>query len=1175
MISMAYKKIEAKDQDGNILIMPVAVVEGSSGGGSSGSGGVSVSDVTTLINQNNTTVVIPGDTNLQEQITNITNTVNQKVNSNDVYIKTTTDTLLADKADKLTTYTKAEVDSELAKKTNKVDGVVEIESPNIDLILDTNLGDKRYIATLNSRAKTLKGSKDSIDGQTSDLTVDEVVSLLNIPKLDMNNKIDFSYLPDALMGATNYRGLYDASKNNPDITIGVKNGYYWIVNVVGTNNPLSIKANVGDRFIYDGSGWGIIRSTNEVISVNDKSGVVVLNKEDIGLANVDNTSDLNKPISTLTQEALNNKVDSSTYETFVTYVDNTKADKTSMVTSTTPVNHIGYIGENNNLIDTGIMLINGVWVFDKPIQVPSGTQKFGEVLSVKEAGSNLILVDETEGGYLDRGYMVVDYAIDSTGSKKPTYYKMIASSNLEYQPLDNLRLTGSTTTFSITPSNRRLITKLTFKAGNAMDNFRFKITHDASGVVMKTYPDSLNKNTFDTGKGTSVGSGLFTIDLKQSKFITFPNQSITITIKADSLDLKAGLVNNVTIPYISFEYQDLVETDLADMNDINTINTSLANKANTSDITAINTALTSKADTSYVNTSLNTKADAATTYTKTQVDTALSSKADASTTYTKTEVDTALNLKANKTEVPILDVNNKISTTNLPDAILGALKYQGTYDVATNTPNITSLAQKGYYWVASSAGTFNSTTIRNKDWIVYNGTSWDIIESLDAVSSVAGKVGNVSLTKADVGLGLVDNTADAAKVVLSSSKLTTPRNITINGDITSPAASFDGSADLTLTTTLPNTGVTAGTYPKVSVNSKGLVTSGTTLIATDIPLLNSTSMPALTGDITSVSGTTLTSLKAVGTPGTYTKVTTDVNGRVTLGETLLTGDLPNITTVGTDVTYSNTNSQLTLVNTGVTAGTYGSNSNPATITVDSKGRITSVTNSTPYSLLKKSVWAQYSAFGNNNATISTSLQAVAPTTSGTLTAVPYALTNYYTASNKLSIASAATAGSIAGFFAETKWSVLKGFRFSATFSIHVAALANLRLFVGLRNTSLTNVAIAAINPGQQIGCYFDLAGSVMNVISAGAGAGIATATTVPAQISTVIYTFTIDCPPGATTPIPWTLSSTTNGTTFTTASGTFAAANLPTAALGASLQAVTTAAASVAVGLIKVHVEEW
>jgi hypothetical protein len=44
-----------------------------------------------------------------------------------------------------------------------------------------------------------------------------------------------------------------------------------------------------------------------VTSVNTRTGAVTLTKSDVGLANVDNTSDLNKPISTATQTALDGK----------------------------------------------------------------------------------------------------------------------------------------------------------------------------------------------------------------------------------------------------------------------------------------------------------------------------------------------------------------------------------------------------------------------------------------------------------------------------------------------------------------------------------------------------------------------------------------------------------------------------------------------------------------------------------------------------------------------------------------------------------------------------------------------------------------------------------------------------------------------------------------------------
>lgn len=51
--------------------------------------------------------------------------------------------------------------------------------------------------------------------------------------------------------------------------------------------------------------------TSAVTSVNTRTGAVTLAKADVGLANVDNTSDASKPISTATQTALSLKANSS------------------------------------------------------------------------------------------------------------------------------------------------------------------------------------------------------------------------------------------------------------------------------------------------------------------------------------------------------------------------------------------------------------------------------------------------------------------------------------------------------------------------------------------------------------------------------------------------------------------------------------------------------------------------------------------------------------------------------------------------------------------------------------------------------------------------------------------------------------------------------------------------
>lgn len=67
-------------------------------------------------------------------------------------------------------------------------------------------------------------------------------------------------------------------------------------------------------------------------------------------------------------------------------------------------------------------------------------------------------------------------------------------------------------------------------------------------------------------------------------------------------------------------------------------------------------------------------------------------------------------------------------------------------------------------------------------------------------------------------------------------KLKTPRAISINGDATG-ATTFDGSVDATITLILKNTGATEGTFTKVTVTEKGLITGCELLTPEDIPSL--------------------------------------------------------------------------------------------------------------------------------------------------------------------------------------------------------------------------------------------------------------------------------------------------------------------------------------------------
>ena len=72
--------------------------------------------------------------------------------------------------------------------------------------------------------------------------------------------------------------------------------------------------------------------------------------------------------------------------------------------------------------------------------------------------------------------------------------------------------------------------------------------------------------------------------------------------------------------------------------------------------------------------------------------------------------------------------------------------------------------------------------------------------------------------------------------VASATKLETPRNFSVTGDFSAGPVAFDGTAPVSLNIVLPNV-LSPGTYTKLTVNAKGQITVVETLTADDIPSL--------------------------------------------------------------------------------------------------------------------------------------------------------------------------------------------------------------------------------------------------------------------------------------------------------------------------------------------------
>jgi len=213
--------------------------------------------------------------------------------------------------------------------------------------------------------------------------------------------------------------------------------------------------------------------------------------------------------------------------------------------------------------------------------------------------------------------------------------------------------------------------------------------------------------------------------------------------------------------------------------------------------------------------------------------------------YTTAQVDTAL--------------AGKVSTNA---AITGGTKTKITYDSKGLIVFGTDLVPDDIpSFVGASAGSSGTKggvpTSLPGDQLKFlraDGTWQTVSGGGGAVSSVQGRTGDVVISKADIGLSLVDNTSDANKPVSSATQTALDNKVTANSAII------------------------AGTATKITYDAKGLVTAGGTLLGTDLPVFSGSLTPGSPGTQGSVPAPNDTdSLKFLRGDGTWVAVTAGVS----------------------------------------------------------------------------------------------------------------------------------------------------------------------------------------------------------------------------------------------------------------------------------------------------------
>lgn len=101
--------------------------------------------------------------------------------------------------------------------------------------------------------------------------------------------------------------------------------------------------------------------------------------------------------------------------------------------------------------------------------------------------------------------------------------------------------------------------------------------------------------------------------------------------------------------------------------------------------------------------------------------------------------------------VPVLDDNGRLPSDLLP---VNALLYVGQWNPADGYPDSTS-STFGDFYIVNANGTCEGTRFYVGDWIIWNGNKWDRSANANAVSSVNGLTGAVTLDSTNIKTGIL------------------------------------------------------------------------------------------------------------------------------------------------------------------------------------------------------------------------------------------------------------------------------------------------------------------------------------------------------------------------------------------------------------------------------------
>ena len=227
---------------------------------------------------------------------------------------------------------------------------------------------------------------------------------------------------------------------------------------------------------------------------------------------------------------------------------------------------------------------------------------------------------------------------------------------------------------------------------------------------------------------------------------------------------------------------------------------------------------------------------------------------------------------------------------NQINGVLGGAIYQSTWNASTNSPTLTSsTGTKGYYYIVSVAGSTNLDGITDwkvGDWAIFNGATWNKVDNTDAVSSVNGFTGAVSLTTANI--------SEVTNLYYTEGRVSANTDVAANTAARHAAVTLGTANGLSLSTQALSLGLAStsatGALSSTDWNTFNLKQAGST---------NLTSLAALTYASTSFVKMTASGTFALDTSVYY--LASNPNGYTTNVGTVTSVAALTIGTSGTDL----------------------------------------------------------------------------------------------------------------------------------------------------------------------------------------------------------------------------------------------------------------------------------